>query len=140
MSQTAKLILDGKEYELPVVVGTEGEKAIDISQLRAQTGCITIDNGYANTGSCKSGITFIDGEKGILRYRGYPIEQLAEKSTFVEVAYLIIYGELPTRQQLSRFSELLTQCPPPRRHALPLRKLPHHRSPHGHPLRHDQCQ
>ncbi len=109
MSQTAKLILDGKEYELPVVVGTEGEKAIDISQLRAQTGCITIDNGYANTGSCKSGITFIDGEKGILRYRGYPIEQLAEKSTFVEVAYLIIYGELPTRQQLSRFSELLTQ-------------------------------
>ena len=109
MSQTAKLILDGKEYELPVVVGTEGEKAIDISQLRAQTGYITVDNGYANTGSCKSAITYINGEEGILRYRGYPIEQLAEKSTFVEVAYLVIYGELPTREQLSRFSDLLTE-------------------------------
>lgn len=109
MNKTAKLILDGVEYELPVVVGTEGEKAIDISKLRSMTGYITLDPGYANTGSCVSSITFIDGERGILRYRGYPVEQLAERSTFVEVAYLIIYGELPTRAQLSRFSQLLTE-------------------------------
>ncbi|MCX7825211.1 MAG: citrate synthase [Verrucomicrobiae bacterium] len=109
MNKTAKLELDGKVYELPTLVGTEGEKAVDISTLRQQSGYITLDDGYANTGSCKSKITFIDGEKGILRYRGYPIEVLAEKSTFVETAYLLIYGELPTANQLKRFSSLLTQ-------------------------------
>ncbi len=99
----AKLILDGKEYELPVVVGTEGEVGIDITQLRAQTKAITLDSGFANTGSCKSSITFINGEEGILRYRGYPIEQIAENCSFLEVAYLIIYGELPNKEQLEKF-------------------------------------
>jgi citrate synthase len=108
MSQTAKLILEDKEYELPVIVGTENEKAIDISKLRAQTGYITLDNGYMNTGSTKSAITYLDGEQGILRYRGIPIEQLAEHSTFVETSYLLIYGELPTAEQLKNFSRLLT--------------------------------
>lgn len=109
MAKTAKLELDGKVYELPVVVGTEGERAIDISRLRAETGYITLDDGYANTGSCISKITFIDGERGILRYRGYPIEELAEKSGFIETAYLIIYGHLPTSAELRRFSDLLTE-------------------------------
>jgi len=94
--------------ELPMLIGSEGEKAIDISTLRDKTGVITLDESYGNTGSCSSKITFIDGEVGILRYRGYPIEQLAVKSTFVETAYLIIYGELPNAQQLSDFSSLLT--------------------------------
>jgi citrate synthase len=107
--KTARLELDGKSFELPLVTGTENEKAIDISNLRAQTGYITLDDGYANTGSCESQITFIDGERGILRYRGIPIEELAEKSTFVETAWLLIYGQLPTRQQLRRFSDLLTE-------------------------------
>ncbi len=96
----AILELEGKKYELPVIVGTENEKAIDITKLRDQTGHITLDNGYMNTGSCRSGITFLDGEKGILRYRGYPIEQLAEQATFQEVAYLLLHGELPTNNQL----------------------------------------
>jgi citrate synthase len=109
MNATAKLILDGKEYNLPVVVGTEGEKAVDVSRLRAETGYITLDDGYGNTGSCQSKITFIDGEKGILRYRGIPIEELAEKATSIETAYLIIYGHLPTRPELRRFSDLLTE-------------------------------
>lgn len=109
MSKTAKLELDGKVYELPIIEGTEGEKGIDISKLREMTGYITVDDGYANTGSCISNITFIDGEKGILRYRGIPIEELAEKSTFVETAYLIIYGHLPTAKELQRFSNLLTE-------------------------------
>ncbi|MBM3888619.1 MAG: citrate synthase [Verrucomicrobia bacterium] len=108
MNKTAKLELDGKVYELPTLVGTEGEQAVDVSSLRQQSGYITLDDGYANTGSCKSKITFIDGERGILRYRGIPIEVLAEKSTFVETAYLLIYGELPTAKQLKRFSDLLT--------------------------------
>ena len=108
MSESAKLILDGKEYELPIITGTENEKAIDITRLRAQTGYITLDTGYMNTGSTRSAITYLDGEKGILRYRGIPIEQLAEKSTFVETSYLLIYGELPTREQLKNFSRLLT--------------------------------
>lgn len=108
MSKEAKLELDGKAFTLPMVEGTEGEKAVDISCLRNYTSCITLDDGYANTGSCLSKITFIDGEKGILRYRGIPIEELAEKSTFVETAYLIIYGHLPTRTELRRFSDLLT--------------------------------
>jgi citrate synthase len=109
MTIPAKLELDGKPYSLPVVVGTEGEHAVDISSLRQSTGYITLDDGYSNTGSCSSKITFIDGEKGILRYRGYPIEELAAKSSFIECAYLLIYGELPTSPQLRRFSELLTQ-------------------------------
>jgi citrate synthase len=99
---TAKITIEGKEYEYPILVGTENEKAIDTRKLRSQTGYITYDEGYANTGSCKSDITFIDGEKGILRHRGIPIEQLAEKSTFLCTAYLIIYGELPTEKKLNR--------------------------------------
>ncbi|MDD3375089.1 MAG: citrate synthase [Candidatus Omnitrophica bacterium] len=104
----AKLKLDGKIYEFPIIVGSENEKAIDISSLRLKTGYITMDNGYANTGSCKSAITFIDGEKGILRYRGIPVEQLAENSSFVETAYLLIYGELPKKKQLEDFSKKFT--------------------------------
>ncbi len=109
MKDKALLMYDGQQIELPVVVGSEGERAIDISQLRAQTGLITLDDGYGNTGSCVSNITFIDGEKGILRYRGYPIEELAEHSTFVETAYLLIFGELPTTRQLADFEDLLTR-------------------------------
>jgi citrate synthase len=108
MSRQAKLEIDGKSYLLPVAVGTEGEQAVDISKLRQDTGYITLDDGYSNTGSCSSSITFIDGEKGILRYRGYPIEELAEKSTFIETAYLLIYGDLPCNAELRRFSDLLT--------------------------------
>jgi len=108
MSTTAKLTLEGKDYELPVVVGSENEKAIDITKLRAQTGYITLDTGYMNTGATRSAITYLDGEQGILRYRGIPIEELAEKSTFVETSYLLIYGELPTQEQWKRFSNLLT--------------------------------
>ena len=93
MDKIAELKLDGKIYKLPVIEGTEQERAVDISALRNETGCITLDDGYGNTGSCRSKITFIDGEKGILRYRGIPIEELAEKSTFIEVAHLIIYGQ-----------------------------------------------
>jgi len=109
MNSSAKLELDGKTCSLPIVEGTEGERAVDVSALRQNTGYITLDNGYGNTGSCTSKITFIDGDKGILRYRGIPIEELAEKSSFIETAYLIIYGELPTSAQLRRFSDLLTQ-------------------------------
>jgi citrate synthase len=105
----AKLILDGKEYELPVVVGSENEVGIDISNLRAQSGAITVDSGYGNTGSCKSAITFINGEKGILQYRGYPIEELAEKASFIEVCYLLIYGELPDKNELTEFTDKLTR-------------------------------
>src|SRR5215510_6595376 len=108
MPETAQLRVDGKTLDLPIVVGSEGERGIDIGQLRAKTGYITLDPGYANTGSCKSAITFIDGEQGILRYRGIPIEQLAEKSTFLEVAYLLIYGNLPTRKQLDAFVGSIT--------------------------------
>jgi citrate synthase len=107
MGQNAKLIVDGKTYKLPIVIGTEGERGLDISRLRQETGLITLDPGYANTGSCKSSITFMDGEKGILRYRGIPVEQLAEHSTFPETAYLLLNGELPTREQLTNFSILL---------------------------------
>jgi len=103
MSETAKLILGDKTYEFPVIEGTESEKAIDISKLRDQTGYVTLDIGYKNTGATTSSITFLDGELGILKYRGYPIEQLAEKSSFIEVAYLLIYGELPTQTQLTDF-------------------------------------
>ncbi len=103
MSKTAILEIDGNKYEFPVIVGTENEAAIDIEKLRAVTGAITIDPGYKNTGSCKSEITFLDGEEGILRYRGYTIEDLAEKASFLEVSYLLIFGELPTTAQLEKF-------------------------------------
>jgi citrate synthase len=103
MSQTAELTLDGKKYEFPIIEGSEQEKAIDIAKLRDQTGYITIDAGYKNTGATKSAITFLDGEEGILNYRGYSIEDLAEKASFLEVAYLLIYGELPTEKQFAEF-------------------------------------
>lgn len=105
MEDTATLRIAEENFTFPLMVGTEGEKAIDTRTLRSTSGFITYDDGYGNTGSCQSKITFIDGEKGILRYRGYPIEQLAESSTFIEAAYLIIYGELPNRSQLSQFSQ-----------------------------------
>jgi len=105
---TAKLQLNGKSYDLPLVVGTENEVGIDVAKLRAETGAITLDPGYGNTGSCTSTITFINGEQGILRYRGYPIEEVAEAASFVEVCYLLIYGHLPTRQELERFDNELT--------------------------------
>ncbi|MBN1688242.1 MAG: citrate synthase [Candidatus Omnitrophica bacterium] len=105
----AELKVLGKTVKLPLYGGTEDEKGIDISQLREQTACITLDPGYANTGSCTSGITFIDGEKGILRYRGYAIEDLAKNASFLEVAYLLIYGELPNPTQLSAFVNKITR-------------------------------
>ncbi|MBC8045666.1 MAG: citrate synthase [Fimbriimonadaceae bacterium] len=109
MPQNALLKLGDKEVELPVVIGTEGEESIDINKLRDLTGYITLDSGYKNTGATKSAITFLDGELGILRYRGYPIEQLAEKSNFMEVAYLLFYGELPTADEYSDFVEKTTK-------------------------------
>ncbi|HVS32557.1 MAG TPA: citrate synthase [Thermoanaerobaculia bacterium] len=105
----AKLVLNNQEYELPVITGSENEVAIDISSLRAKSGAITYDPGYANTGACSSSITFIDGERGILRYRGYPIEELARRASFVEVAYLLVYGELPSADELVAFAERLTR-------------------------------
>jgi citrate synthase len=108
MENSAELLLNGKTCKLPLIEGTEQEHAVDISSLRNDTGFITLDDGYANTGSCQSKITFIDGEKGILRYRGIPIEELAEKSTFVEVAHLLIFSRLPSSAELRRFSDLLT--------------------------------
>ncbi|MTI32638.1 citrate synthase [Xanthovirga aplysinae] len=109
MSEFAELKFNGQNYELPVTEGTENEKAMDISKLRAQSGLITLDYGYKNTGATSSAITFLDGEKGILRYRGYTIEELAEKSSFLEVAYLLIYGELPTQDQFDYFREDITR-------------------------------
>ncbi|MFV8341124.1 citrate synthase [Flavobacterium sp. XS2P39] len=103
MSKTATLEIDGKKFELPIIVGTENEVAIDINKLRDLSGAITIDPGYKNSGSCKSEITFLDGELGILRYRGYSIEDLAEKADFLEVSYLLIFGELPSKVQLEQF-------------------------------------
>jgi len=108
MKESASLSWGGKSFTLPVVKGSEGELAIDIEKLRSQSGMITLDPGFGNSGSCRSGITFIDGEKGILRYRGYPIEELAEKSTFLEVAWLLIHGSLPTREELSSFRDQIT--------------------------------
>jgi citrate synthase len=108
MADFAELRIGDKTVQLPIVEGTEGERAIDITKLRDETGYITLDPGYANTGSCRSAITFIDGEKGVLRYRGYPIEELASKSTFLEVAYLLMDGELPTAQQLQSFTSSIT--------------------------------
>jgi len=109
MSEIAKISIDGNSYELPIVEGTENEKAVDIGKLRGLSGIITIDPGFKNTGSTKSAITFLDGEKGILRYRGYPIEQLAENSTFLEVSYLLIYGELPTKSEFDNFTRQVTR-------------------------------
>src|SRR4051794_12072704 len=103
MSEGAKLQIGDQQLELPVVVGTENERAVDISKLRAQTGYITLDEGYVNTGSTTSAITYLDGDQGILRYRGYPIEVIAERCDFIETSYLLIYGELPNAEQLSRF-------------------------------------
>ena len=109
MTEKAKIILpDGQTMDLPVLTGSENEKGIDISGLRKQTGYITLDPGFVNTGSCESSITFLDGEKGILQFRGYPIEELAEKSTFIEVAYLLINGELPKKDQLENFTNRIS--------------------------------
>jgi len=109
MSEKATIILDGKTFELPVITGTEKEKAIDITKFRDLTGYVTLDSGYKNTGATMSQITFLDGERGILRYRGYPIEQLAEKSSFLEVAYLLVYGSLPTSEEFENFSKKITK-------------------------------
>jgi citrate synthase len=109
MSHTCRIELDGRQYDLPVVEGTENELAIDISGLRGETGYITLDDGYGNTGSCTSSVTYIDGEQGVLRYRGIPIEDLAENSSFVEVAWLVIFGHLPAPADRDRFSDLLTE-------------------------------
>ncbi len=103
MSKIATLEYDGKKYELPTITGSENETAVDISKLRDQSGLITMDPGYKNSGVCKSEITFLDGEEGILRYRGYSIEDLADKADFLEVSYLVIFGELPTKEQLLKF-------------------------------------
>lgn len=120
LNQTAKLQLGDKSIDLPVVVGTENEHAVDISKLRNETGYITLDNGFGNTGACKSAVTYIDGEKGILRYRGYPMETLAKHSTFLEVAWLLIYGELPTSDELERFSNEI------KKHAMIHQDMRHH--------------
>ena len=104
MAETVTLTYQGKTYELPLIEGSTGEQAIDITALRKTTGLITFDPGFMSTGSCKSKITYLDGEKGILLYRGYPIEQIAEKSSFIETSYLLIYGELPTKKQLEEFN------------------------------------
>ncbi len=109
MAENIQVNIDGKACEFPVIIGTEGEKGIDIAKLRAQTGYITFDPGFGNTGACKSAITFLDGEKGILRYRGIPIEQLAEKSSFIETSYLLIYGKLPNRKELESFSNAFNE-------------------------------
>jgi citrate synthase len=105
MENTGTIRLGDENFEFPMIVGTEGEKALDTRTLRVKSGCVTFDEGYGNTGSCLSDITFIDGEKGILRHRGYPIEQLAERSTFLETSYLAIYGELPTQEELEIFAK-----------------------------------
>jgi citrate synthase len=108
--KTATLNLpDGTTHSLPVIIGTENEPAIDIRKLRQQSGYVTLDSGYMNTGATQSAITYLDGEQGILRYRGYPIEELAEKSTFVETSYLLINGKLPTKAELDEFSVKLTR-------------------------------
>jgi citrate synthase len=109
VAETVKLVYGDKTLELPVIIGSEGERAIDIANLRAQTGLVSLDPAFMNTASTTSAITFLDGERGILRYRGIPIQELAEKATFVETAYLLVYGHLPTKEELSHFSTLLTR-------------------------------
>ncbi len=120
MTETARLTLGDRTIDLPVIVGSENERAIDISQLRKETGYITLDEGYGNTGACMSAITYIDGDKGILRYRGIPIEDLAEHSSFVEVAYLLIWGKLPNRPELESFKQLMAK------HSFLREQLRHH--------------
>ena len=112
MSDKATLTIDGTSYEYDVITGTENERCIDIRTLRSETGCITMDPGFGNTGSCYSSITYVDGANGILRYRGYPIEEIAEKATFVETAYLILYGELPNARQLADFRASIAEHAP----------------------------
>ena len=127
----ATLIVDGHTYKLPIIRGTEGEVGLDISMLRSISGLITLDPGYVNTGVCSSAISFVDGEKGILRYRGYPIEQLAQHSSFVETAMLLVYGELPTHAERTAFGNMLGD------QALLHEDLMHHFEgfpPHGHPM------
>src|SRR5690606_6104520 len=109
MSEKASISINGKSHELPIITGTENEQAIDISKLRDVSGAITLDPGFKNTGATKSAITFLDGEQGILHYRGYPIEQLAEQSTFLEVAYLLIYGDLPSADTLKDFRSKISR-------------------------------
>ena len=133
MAGTAELILDGKSYQYPTIEGSEGEKAIDIAKLRDETGYITIDSGYKNTGATKSAITFLDGEEGILRYRGYAIEDLAEKANFLAVAYLLIYGELPNKEQYEQFDNAI------RRHTLHFRWFPGECTPDGRDVGHGKC-
>ena len=128
---SAKLILDGQEYEFRVIVGTEAEKAFDITSLRSATGYITLDPGYANTGSCESAITFIDGEKGVLRYRGYPIEELAAAARFPEVCHLLIYGHLPNREELIEWRRQLTLNS--YAHETMINVFDHY-PPHAHPM------
>ena len=108
MSDKAELHYKGNVYHLPIVEGTQNEKALDISRLRSESGLITLDKGFKNTGSTESAITFLNGEEGVLKYRGYSIEDLADKSSFVEVSYLLIYGELPNTEQLESFQEEIT--------------------------------
>jgi citrate synthase len=131
MNHTCRIELDDRSFELPVVEGTERELAVDISRLRTTTGYITLDDGYGNTGSCTSEITYIDGEKGILRYRGIPIEELAAHSSFVETAWLVIFGHLPAATDRDRFSALLTE-----NSQLPRNMLKHFDAfpPHAHPM------
>ena len=109
MEDFAEVNYNGKSFKLPVITGTENEKAIDIATLRSSSGLVTLDSGFKNTGSTKSSITFLDGEKGILKYRGYAIEELAEKATFMEVAFLLIYGHLPSTKELDAFSNSIKQ-------------------------------
>ena len=109
MAESVRLSAGGQDLELPVVLGSEGERGIEISNLRAKTGMVTLDPAFMNTASTESAITFLDGEKGILRYRGIPIEELGEKSTFTETAYLLIYGHLPSKDELGTWEHLLTR-------------------------------
>ena len=109
MAENARIVVGSQELEVAVVTGSEGEKGIDISNLRAKTGVVTLDPAFMNTASTMSAVTFLDGEKGILRYRGIPIEELGEKSSFIETAYLLIYGHLPTRDELAKWETLLTR-------------------------------
>ena len=129
--ESVSLKVDGKEFEFPVVRGSEGERAIDIATLRQKTGLITLDQGFMNTGSCTSAITFIDGERGILRYRGYPIEELAESSSFLEVSYLLIYGELPSAAQFSAFAQRIQSFSPV---SAAMRKIIDIYPTHAHPM------
>ena len=131
----AELRIGDRVFSLPIEVGTEGYPAINVSALLKDAGVTTLDYGYANTASTRSAITFLDGEAGVLRYRGYPIEQLAEQSTFLETAYLLLYGELPTEEQLADV-DLRRAAPhaPPRGVQAVLRRLPHGRPPDGDPV------